>query len=395
MVAVVVEGWFDGERRHEAGPTTMVVEDGVVTSIESADLGDALVARGVEVERASYLVPGLVDAHVHLFLDGGSTDGAERSSHLKQPVEILTETARRSAHAALGCGVTLVRDAGDRHGINHAMRVEARRHPERLAQVRSGGIGIKRPKRYGAFMAIDVEDEADITRSVEQLAASNDEIKLLLTGIIDFNLGAVTEPPQFTAAEARLVVEEARRHGRNVFAHCSGVEGLRAAVEAGVGSIEHGFFMSRSILEIMAEKRIAWTPTFSPVHFQWAHPQAVGWSPQAVSHLRRILDDHAEHLLLAHRLGVRLLLGTDAGSMGVEHGRAVLEEMKRFREAGLPMEAILAAATADARRHFDIAAARLAKGVRFDAVLLDCSPFETADALRQPRAVWSAGSRVR
>lgn len=392
--AWVVEGWFDGEERHESGPATLTVEGGILTAVESADHGAALAARGMTVERAAYLIPGLVDAHVHLFLDGSMTNAVERSAHLKQPVEVLTETARRNARAAQMQGVTWVRDAGDRFGINNAIRAEARQRPDRLAQVRSGGIGIKRPKRYGAFIATDVVDEADITRCVSELAAVNDEIKLILSGIIDFNAGAVTDAPQFTAAETRLVVEEARRHGRRVFAHCSGVDGLAAAVQAGVGSIEHGFFMTSAILEIMAEKGIAWTPTFCPVHFQWAHPGLAGWSPAAVDNLRRILDRHAEQLLLAQRLGVRLLLGTDAGSMGVVHGGAVLLEMERFREAGLPMQATLSAATANARRQFGHTHPRLAKGAPFDAVLLNASPFRNAEALRLPSAVWSCGGPV-
>jgi imidazolonepropionase-like amidohydrolase len=389
--AVIVDGWFDGESRHERG-TTLLVEAGRVAAVETGDAGTALAARGVAVRRGAYLIPGLVDAHVHLFLDGAPTEAAVRSAHLKQSVEMLVKAARAGAQAGLAHGVTLVRDAGDRHGINNAIRDEATGNPHALAQVRSGGIGIKRPKRYGAFMAADVVDEADMTRSVSLLARENDEIKLILSGIIDFDAGAVTDEPQFTAEEARLVVDEARRHHRSVFAHCSGPKGLEAAVAAEVGSIEHGFFMSRTVLEVMAKKSVAWTPTFCPVHFQWARPEAVGWSAQAIGNLRRILDGHAEHLLLAHRLGVRLLLGTDAGSMGVEHGKAVIEEIDRYLETGLSMETTLAAATANARRHFGRSHARLEKGAPFDAVLLDASPFDDAQALRRPRAVWSGGA---
>ena len=146
--------------------------------------------------------------------------------------------------------------------------------------------------------------------------------------------------------------------------------------------------MDRGTLEVMAENGVAWTPTFCPVHFQWANPEAAGWSPNTVGNLRRILDEHAEHLLLAHELGVTLLLGTDAGSMGVEHGRALFEEIDRYLEAGLPMTATLTAATAAARRHFGCDDPRLAGGAPFDAVLLPASPFEDARALRRPMLVW-------
>lgn len=385
--ALIVDEWFDGEQRHP-GRSTMKVVDGRLASVAAGDHADALMEAGWPVERGAFLMPGLVDAHVHLFLDGATTDSKSRSEHLKQPIEALTDAARRSAAQALASGVTLVRDAGDRHGINHRLREEARVPGSGLAQVRSAGLGVKRAKRYGAFMATDVGDRESIRSSVRELARSNDEIKLILTGIIDFDAGAVTDEPQFSLEEARQVVATAHEHGRKVIAHCSGAKGLAVAAGAAVDSIEHGFFMDRATLAIMRDKNLAWTPTFCPVHFQWAHPQALGWSPQTVGHLRRILDAHAEHLRIAHEMGVRLLVGTDAGSMGVEHGLSLFDEIERFVEAGLPVGAVLQAATAGPRRHFGEAQPLLATGAAFDAVLLAASPFVDLQALRRPKRVW-------
>jgi imidazolonepropionase-like amidohydrolase len=383
---VAANGWFDGERL-QPGPVTLTINDGRIASVAAGDHGAALAARGLELVRGGFLMPGLVDAHVHLFLDGGPTDGPTRAAHLKQPAEALTEAARASARQALAHGVTRVRDAGDRHGINHIVRTEARDGSAGLCRVRSGGSGIKRAKRYGGFMARDVADEASIRESVAELAGDNDEIKLILTGIIDFDAGAVTDEPQFTLAEAELVVATARAHGRRTFAHCSGEKGLAIAARAAVGSIEHGFFMNRETLAIMRDRQVAWTPTFCPVHFQWAQPAAVGWSAQTVGHLRRILDAHAEHLALAHAMGVTLLLGTDAGSMGVEHGKALATEIRCYLAAGLPLVAVLQAATATNRRHFGLPAT-LSVGAPFDAQLLAGSPFDDLDVIGRPERVW-------
>ena len=386
--ALVVEAWFDGEQTHN-GPTTLQVAQGRLQAIGTEALGAHLADRGVPVQRGGFVMPGLVDAHAHLFLDGASTDLAVRAAHLRQGVPELTEAARRSAREALACGVTLVRDAGDRHGINNTVRDEAR-HTPGLPQVRSGGLGVKRPKRYGAFMAMDVADADAIRTSVQQLATVNDEIKLILTGIIDFEAGAVTDEPQFDLESTRLAVQTARACGRNTFAHCSGPKGLAIAAEAGVGSIEHGFFMSPEVLARMRDHQVAWTPTFCPVHAQWARPEMAGWSTQTVGHLRRILDQHAEQLQRADAMGVTLLLGTDAGSMGVPHGLAVFDEIDRYLEAGLSLHATLRAATANARRHFGHTHARLEVGAPWDAVWLADSPFERLAALRTPRQVWVA-----
>ncbi len=388
--AVVAEEWFDGDCRHADGPVTFLVEDATLRAIEHGDLGDRLAGLGWPTRRSAFVMPGLVDAHVHLFLDGAPTDSAVRAAHLKQDVDALAEAARRSARAALAAGVTLVRDAGDRHRINHRIRAEAGSPGSGMARVRSCGLGVKRAKRYGAFMAADVGDAASIRDSVRTLAADSDEIKLILTGIIDFDAGAVTDEPQFDAESAREVVVAAHACGRPVLAHCSGAKGLAVAVAAGVDSIEHGFFMDRRTLAQMRDRGIAWAPTFCPVHFQWAHPEAVGWSAATIGHLRRILDAHAEHVRLAHELGVVLLAGTDAGSMGVVHGAALVDELERIAAAGLPVDAVLATATSAPRRHFGLAP-RLAPGERFEAVAFDASPFDDLGVLRRPDAVWIDG----
>ena len=386
-LALVVDGWFDGEQRH-SGPTTFTITNGQISAIDTGDHSAALTKHGLSVERGAFLLPGLIDAHVHLFLDGAPTEQAVRSAHLKQPLEQLVEAARASARQSLSLGITQVRDAGDRHGINNRIRAEAESRGSDLSKVRSTGLGIKRAKRYGAFMATDVDDAQSIRDSIQSLAVSNDEIKLILTGIIDFDAGAVTDEPQFTLDEARVVVDAARTNGRATMVHCSGPKGLAIAAAAGVGSIEHGFFMSRDTLALMAQNQVAWTPTFCPVHFQWAQPQAVGWKPETVGNLRRILDEHAQHLLMAKELGVPLLLGTDAGSMGVEHGHAVFDEMNRYLEAGLPLQDTLRAATATNRRHFGHSHTTLRPGTPWDAVLLAQDPFDHIRALREPLKVW-------
>lgn len=385
--ALVVDSWFDGERLHRQRHTLRVIEGRLATAVEG-DHEQALRQQGWPVERAAFLMPGLVDVHVHLFLDGIATDGRVRSEHLKRPVAQLTEAAREHAREALSWGVTLVRDAGDRHGINHQVREEAAAPGSGMARVRSAGRGLKRAKRYGAFMGTDAGEIGSLACLVEELAGSSDEIKLILSGIIDFDAGAVTDEPQFDLAETTRVVQTAHRCGRKVMAHCSGARALSIAVAARVDSIEHGFFMDCMMLARMRDEDLAWTPTFSPVHFQWAHPEAAGWPPATVDTMRRILDDHIEHLRVAHQMGVRLLVGTDAGSMGVQHGRAVFEEIGHFVAAGLPLEAALRAATGTARRHLGDPHPRLVPGAPFEALLFDALPFGEGATLARPRRVW-------
>ena len=95
------------------------------------------------------------------------------------------------------------------------------------------------------------------------------------------------------------------------------------------------------ILRRMADRGTAWVPTFSPVHFQWRRPELAGWSPPTIAKLRAILDSHAEHVAMAAGLGVNLVAGSDAGSPGVAHGAALIDEIRHFLDCGLAMDQAL------------------------------------------------------
>ena len=287
-----------------------------------------------------------------------------------------------------------MRDAGDRHGINHRIRDEARLAPQDLAQVLLRRSGPQTRQALWRVHGTDVDDAASIQTTVQRQARDNDEIKLILRASSTL-MRARSPTSRSSTASGALVVDTAHAAGRKVFAHCSGERGLAVAVAAGVDSIEHGFFMTRAILSQMRDRQLAWVPTFCPVHFQWAEPAAVGWCANTIGNLRRILDNHAEHLRMAHELGVTVLVGTDAGSMGVEHGLAMAQEIERFLEAGLPLQAVLRAATSSARRHFDHPFPVLAVGAPFDAMQLRASPWQEFAALRSVERVWSSGVGVR
>lgn len=369
---------FDGERHHpaSAGPRDIVVEAGRIVAVAPAS------AEVTPDVTAAFVMPGLVEAHAHIFLDGGELDFAVRTEYLKADAETMVATARLNVERARQAGVTLVRDAGDRWGINDRIRAELADDAASVVKLRSPGLGVKRPKRYGGFMARDVGEGVDPAATIEAMVEACDDVKVILTGIIDFDAGGVKGAPQFSAEELATIVEVAHRAGKKTFAHCSGLDGLEVAVEAGIDSIEHGFFMTRSILEGMAAKGIAWVPTFSPVHFQWARPELAGWSEATIGNLRRILDGHLEHVGLADRLGVNLVAGSDAGSPGVPHGTGLVDEIFHFLDAGLTMSAALTSATARPRRLWGCEAATIAPGARAELVALAASPFDDAAAFR-------------
>ena len=180
--------YFDGRTYRNDGPYRLLLGDGVLVSIQSGSA--ALSELPVEYRRADsldakFLMPGLVEAHCHLFLNGDEEDLQARSDYLKAPLENKLQTARLNVEACLASGITLIRDAGDRYGVNHAIRDECSARACGTV-IRSPGFALRQPKKYGAFMAKEVSSQQEIRSAVAEAARRADDLKILQTGIIDF-----------------------------------------------------------------------------------------------------------------------------------------------------------------------------------------------------------------
>lgn len=351
------------------------------------------------------LLPGLIDAHTHLFLEGGELDLDKRAAYLKQaPAELLAAAMPR-LEKLVRLGLAGVRDAGDKDGVGLALsrlcksqvgpvsdrtRGQSETGPTLMPYLDSPGAAIHHRGRYGSFMGGPIEDHASLADCVaSRIAAGADRIKLIPTGIINFQKGAVTAEPQMTVEELRELVAAANGAGRQTLAHASGDAGIERVVESGVDSVEHGFFVRDDQLERMRERRTAWVPTFAPVQVQVDEAARYNWDANVTGNLQRILDAHATSLTKAHARGVIILAGSDAGSCGVAHGLGLLYELELMERAGLPAAAVIHAATGAAadRLAFGQKFGRIAPGWRSRFILTRHSPLETVKNLRRARTV--------
>ena len=293
------------------------------------------------------LLPGLTDAHTHLFLEGGELDETRRAAYVKQTPDALIALARARLKKLVRLGITAVRDTGDKDGVGLALS-RLCRGAERplMPYVDSPGASIHHRGRYGSFMGEPMEEYDSPQACVEaRVRAGAERIKLIATGIINFKEGAVTSAPQMTAEEIREFVAAARALGKQTLAHASGDEGIERAIEGGVDTIEHGFFVRDDQLAKMRDRGIAWVPTFAPVQRQVDYAERMGWDAKVVANLRRILERHAASLVKAHAMGVPIIAGSDAGSYGVAHGLGFLYELELMERAGLSPLAVIHSAT--------------------------------------------------
>ena len=354
------------------------------------------------------LLPGLIEAHAHLFLGGGELDPEKRAAYLKQDAAGLLEAAIPRLEKLVRLGVVAVRDAGDKDGVGLALsRIYKRQRgmipgtdpglPLTMPYLDSPGAAIHHRGRYGSFMGGALEDYATLADCVAaRVEAGADRIKLIPTGIINFQKGAVTTEPQMTTDELKQLVAAAAAAGRQTFAHASGDTGIERVIESGVDSVEHGFFVRDDQLTRMRDRRTAWVPTFAPVQLQVEEAARYGWDANVVGNLQRILDAHAASLVKAHALGVLIIAGSDAGSVGVPHGTGFWRELELMERAGLPAIAVINAATGTSagRLGYREKFGRIEPGHLSRFILTRYSPLATVANLRRAKTVVFDGAVI-
>lgn len=285
------------------------------------------------------LLPPLIDAHVHLGLDG--RDFAASRAAWQSEEAYLPRVADHAA-AWLAAGVVALRDGGDAAAT--ALHYRQKQKPA-WPLLLTTGMALRHPQRYGSFLGPDWPEQK-LGGLLEELAARGvDWIKILVSGVVSFTHYGRVGALHFSPAELTALVARARSLERPVMAHANSPAGVQQAVRAGVATVEHGYFLDEDCLKAMAEKQTAWLPTIVPVANQVRTALAAEWPAESRQVIEKTYRRQQEMLYKAWELGVPLGVGSDAGASGVEHGRGLLQEMLYYREAGLPAGQVLRLAT--------------------------------------------------
>lgn len=347
------------------------------------------------------VLPGLIDAHTHVCF--WPQDG-------KDPV--LTKSAAyralqgaAAARASLDAGFTTLRDT-DSEGagfadvaVRDAIRDGLIPGPRLFVSTLALSITAGHMNLSGLAPDINMllpqiatlaDTDDDLIRAVRhQVKFGTDWIKVYATSTLRQIDPHTLEPiAQFSEAQIRLVVTEAARWRKDVAAHAYGGEGARAAVRAGVRTIEHGMLLDRATLDLMAERGVYWCPTFSNMQPAYA---LAGYPEPFV---QRIMARHRETFQLALDCGVKIAFGTDAGRF--PHG-ANAEEFDLMVQAGMtPMAAIQSATSVAAqllRAEADIGSVGV--GRLADLVAVAGNPLDDINALRAVGFVMKGGTVVK
>ena len=265
----------------------------------------------------------LYECHAHALMDGADFRAA-RDRH-KPGVDMVA--VRESLAKLQGAGVGYVRDGGDNLGVSLAAREIA---GEYGITYRSPAFAIHKKGRYGGIVGRAWSDLREArTLIAEAKAARTDFIKLMLSGVITFiNYGELS-CPGLDPEEIAALSEMAHGEGFAVMAHVNGPDTVRAAVDAGIDSIEHGYFLDLSCLRAMADAGTLWVPTVAAT---CAFIGRDGFNDAAA---RRTVETQLEMLRRAAALGVSVAAGSDSGAVGVPHGAGTETEYRLLRSAGL------------------------------------------------------------
>ncbi|MFF8990833.1 amidohydrolase family protein [Streptomyces sp. NPDC014983] len=334
------------------------------------------------------VVPGLIDAHVHLAFDGGADPVG--SLH-ESSDETLLQDMRRRAEQLVHSGVTTVRDLGDRSGLALRLDVEIADGSAAGPRIVSAGTPATPPGGHCHFLGGEVsgvEEVRDLVR--RNITAGAGVIKAMVTGGGLTKEGPKSWQSQFTPEELAALVDEAHQAGVPVAAHAHGTEGITAAVEAGVDTIEHctwmtsdGFDLRQDVLKRIIDDGIAVCPAVSP-HWQML-PRFFGEEQAAA------MFDLVRQMAEA---GARLIAGTDAGVQRAGFD-GLVPALSFYAHLGLPNSKILDMATTDAAGALGLGetTGRIAPGFRADLLVIDGDPLEDLTALKAVRTVVAAGQR--
>ncbi|HVM22300.1 MAG TPA: amidohydrolase family protein [Sphingomicrobium sp.] len=388
------------------GASTVIVENGRVARVEPGFIAPPAGATLVDL-KDRFVLPGLIDSHVHLQTDAGGN--ARLLEDLTDNVPAKTLRTLANARKTLLAGFTTVRNLGDDAGATMAVRDAAARgevdapriiDAARSISTTSGhmdetlGIAEDLHPSVGQDNLCDGADAC--SRAVRlQVRRGADVIKIATTGGVNSRIGAGLGAQMFDA-EAKAIVDTARLYGKKVAVHAHGTDGINMALRAGAASIEHATMIDDESIRLFKRTGAYLVPTLSTVNGYLerlaADPNA--YPPDVLQKVRWRISITGQNVRKAYPAGVRIAFGTDAGVS--KHGRNA-DEFELMVRHGMPPAEAIKAATVNAADLLGIAGevGTIEPGKRADIIAVAGDPLSDVTVLKRVGFVMKDGRIVK
>jgi imidazolonepropionase-like amidohydrolase len=339
------------------------------------------------------VIPGLVNAHVHITLDPNAPDVLKAVRDEQPPVTALRAAER--ARRMLEAGITTARDLGGRDYIELGVRDLIQSGEIPGPRLLCAGKVITMTGGTAWVIGRECDGEDEIRKGVrEQIKAGADLIKLMATGGV-LTPGVEPGSPQLTESELRAGIEEAHKANRSTSTHAQGLEGIKAAIRAGIDTIEHGIFLDDEAVAMMVEKEVVFVPTLAAAYRLVQSGPGQGVPKFVKDKMDRLYEAHQKSFRLAWEAGVIIAAGNDGGTP-FNPQEDLVTEIRLMIEAGVPVLEAIRAGTLNSAQALglDREVGSLAIGKKADLVVLDGNPLNNPTTLSQIWCVIQGGDVV-
>jgi len=382
---------------------TIIVRDGRIEAVQDGLVPPPAGARFIDLSDR-FVLPGLIDSHVHLTSDRAGVEG--QLAEITDSVPLRAYEAAWNARKTLDAGFTTVRNLGSDDGVTLGLRDAIARGWAIGPRIIDAGtslsastghmdptLGVREEFHEALRQSGSTCDGADDCRRAvrRQIARGVDVIKIATTGGVNSRIGLGLGAQMFED-EVRAIVETAHLYNRKVAVHAHGADGIVLAMRAGADSIEHGTLLDEEGIRLMRQTGAYYVPTLSTVN---GYIERLRTNPNAyVGDVREKIEWRigitGQSLRRAFPAGVRIAFGTDAGvSM---HGRNADEFLLMVQHGMDPMSAI-AAATVNAADLLGLSEeiGTIEAGKRADIVAVRGDPLGDVGVLRNMDFVMARG----
>jgi imidazolonepropionase-like amidohydrolase len=385
---------YDGTQGPMREDAVVVMDDARIVAAGTAS--DVALPPGCEVVDAGdrTVMPGLIDAHVHILLSGSARSGEEMRA--ASDSEVLL-TGVRNAQEGLKSGLTTVRDCGDRNYLSLALRDFINRGSLVGPRLICSGPVITSTAGQLWWSGIECDTEDELRRAVRTLVKHGvDFIKLMGSGG-NATPGSNPEAAQYEQPGFHAVVKDAHRMGRKVAAHVHGVESIRYAVASGIDTLEHVPFRAHGTIEYddrlvgdMIEKDLVVSLAMPAT---WYRVRADEME-EARTHPQHLWEKRYETIRRMHEAGVKLVVSSDQGSTSTRIDELALLMAFLVDQVHLPPMHVLYGVTGLAAEALGIESdvGTLAPGKLADLILVDGDPSTDMAALRRIHMVVKEGA---